>query len=336
MRAAALVQYGEVATELGLDPRAMLRKVELDARILTNRDFRFPADKTFRLLEISAQASNCETFGLRMAEGRRVSDYGPISLLLVHQPTLRTALRVLVRFQRMLNEALVIRVEDQPEDMTLVREELISGSGASLRQAYELAIGTMVHVFKAWRGPDLQPVCAHFTHGPPADLAVHRRILGPNIEFNAEFYGLTYRRADIDAPNPMADPAMADFAETFVRTLPNAQDTMLADEVQRWILQLLPTGQATILGVADRLGISERTLQRRLRSEDADFRNLLNEVRRDHAARYLTNQRASLWEIAGLLGYSRETSFARWFAGEFGMMPSAWRSRVVRSPGATA
>jgi AraC-like DNA-binding protein len=67
-------------------------------------------------------------------------------------------------------------------------------------------------------------------------------------------------------------------------------------------------------------------LQRRLAEEGAEFSELLNSIRRLHATRYLTNPRVSVAEVAGLVGYSQETSFTRWFAGEFGVSPSVWRT----------
>jgi AraC-like DNA-binding protein len=325
MRGAALARYAEVASELGLDPRAMLRQVGIDRRILTEADFRYPAEKGFELLERSAQASGCETFGLLMAERRRLSDYGPVSLLLAHQPSLRDALTALMRYQRMLNEALVIHTEER-EGTVIIREELAGGGGAPMRQAYELAIGTMFSIFSGPIGPRLVAQSVHFTHAAPKDLALHRRLFGPVVEFGASFNGFVCRRADFDAPSPTADPTLLQHAEGFLKTLPYAEEVTFAGEVQKAIHVLLPFNGASMTAVCQRLGVAERTLQRRLAEEGADFSSLLNEVRREHAVRYLANRRVSLAEVAGLVGYNRETSFARWFAGEFGVTPSAWRA----------
>src|SRR5687768_11042024 len=148
MRGAALSHYADTAAELGLDARAMLRRLGIDSRILTEGELRFPADKAIELLETSAQATGCETFGLRMTEHRRLPQYGPISLLLAHQPTMRDALLTLARYQRMMNEALFLSVEDHADGLVAVREELVTGGPArSMRQAYELAVGTRVKVF---------------------------------------------------------------------------------------------------------------------------------------------------------------------------------------------
>src|SRR6185369_13415119 len=116
----------------------------------------------------------------------------------------------------------------------------------------------------------------HFTHAPPADGAYHRRFFGPIVEFESEFNGLGCSRVDLDAPSPTADPALALHAERYVATLPYAENASLTAEAQKAIQVLLPFNGASIVTVAARLGLSQRTLQRRLAEEGADFRELLN------------------------------------------------------------
>ncbi|MFL5297400.1 MAG: AraC family transcriptional regulator [Phenylobacterium sp.] len=327
MRGAALARYDEVATRLGLDPHAMLREVGLDPRFLADTEARFPSENALELLELSAARSGCETFGLLLAEARRLSDYGPISLMLTHVPTMGDAIRTLMRFQRMLNEALLIHLEDEGGETVIVREELVSGHAVGTwRQGYELALGTLAHIFRGQPGPVLKPRRVLFTHGPPADLTVHRRLFGAGVVFHADLNGIECSRQDLDAPNPSADAALVRYAEGFIRTLPFAQETSVALEVQKAIQALLPLDRATIEGVASRLGMNRRTLQRRLAEEGGEFTSLLNDIRRDHALRYLANPNLSLEQVAELVGYRRQTSFARWFTAEFGVAPSAWRA----------
>lgn len=325
MRGAAIARYAEAAASLGLDARAMLRSVALDPRILNEAEQRVPADSVIELLEQSARASDCDTFGLRMAGLRRLSDYGPIALLLRHQPRMRDAMMTLVRYQRMLNEALLMDVEDHPDDLVIVREDLVVSGGASPRQAYELAVGTLFRIFND-SGPRLRPRSVHFTHPAPADIRHHREFFGPIVEFDAEFNGFTCHRAEFDRVSASADPALVAYAEGFIKSLPYAQPVSVTAEVRKAIHVLMPFNGASIKSVSARLGLSERTLQRRLAEEDSDFSALLNGIRRDHALRYLGNLRVPLFQVAGLVGYSRETSFARWFATEFGMTPSVWRT----------
>jgi len=329
VRGASLSNYAEVAARVGLDANAMLRRAGIDRRVLDDPDMRIPGDNVADLLETSAVQSGCPTFGLQMAESRRLSDFGALSLLITHQATMRDALMTLVQYRRLLNESLVVRVEEAG-DTVVVREELLVGGPAQLRQAYELAIGVMFRLFRSVLGPRWRPLSVNFTHGPPGDLTVHRRVFGAIVEFNSDFDGLTCSRADLDAPNPSADPVLATFAERYVRTQPLAEQGSLAHDVQKAIYVLLPLGESSIGRVAASLGLNERTLQRRLDGEGAEFTQLLNDIRRELATRYVTNSKLPLARVAGLVGYSRQSSFSRWFAEEFGSSPTAWRGEISK------
>jgi AraC-like DNA-binding protein len=331
VRSAALSNYAEVATWAGLDPGAMLRGVGVDLRALTDPDVRIPAESVVELLELSASRSGCETFGLRMAETRRLSDLGALSLLITHQPTMRDALTTVVEHRSLLNPALVIAMEESA-GVVVVREEFLVTGRGPMRQAYELAIGVLFRMFRAVLGARWRPHSVNFAHAPPMDLTPHRRLFGAVCEFDSPFYGLTCASADLQAPNPSADPALARFAEHYVRTLPNAAPGSVDEDVRKAIVLLLADGQASIGQVAARLGLTERTLQRRLLAEGVDFSCLLNDIRRELAARYAVNATLPLSHVAGMVGYSRQSSFSRWFASEFGMTPSAWRRRGAVPP----
>ncbi len=87
VRAAALTNFSEVAQELGHDPGAALRRAGLRARMLREPDQLIEADRVARLLEDAARDTGCESFGLRIAARRQLSNFGVLSLLLMHQPT---------------------------------------------------------------------------------------------------------------------------------------------------------------------------------------------------------------------------------------------------------
>ena len=92
VRAASLSGYFAVAEELRLDVVPLLRSAGLARSMMDNPEQMLPARSVVRLLEASAEASGCITFGLMMAERRQISDIGMVSLLIIHQPTLRDAL----------------------------------------------------------------------------------------------------------------------------------------------------------------------------------------------------------------------------------------------------
>ncbi len=322
---AVLTNYLEVSRHLGLDPYSLLSQAGLSTAQLQDSTQRIPVETAVALLEESARISGCDTFGLRMAELRELSDFGEVSLLLVYQRTLRDALRVIVEYRHLLNEALAIYVEESGS-MVIIREEVVTHTAMYSRQSTELAIGIMHRFCSALLGAHWRPVSVNFTHKAPADIAVHRRIFGCKLEFSSEFNGIVCSAADLDATNPHANAAMARHAQRYLDSLQKKGEPSMVFEVRKSIYLLLPMGRATIEQVAQALSVNVRTLQRRLKNEQANFNDLINEVRRDLVIRYLENPNYSLVDIADMLGYSMPSSFTRWFISQFGMPPMAWRS----------
>jgi AraC-like DNA-binding protein len=324
VRAATLLNFADVARQFGLNPVRLVRAMDLDPRVLTTPDLRIPADRVVALLEAAVVESGCETIGLRMAESRRLSDFGELSLLIAHQPTLREVLVTLGHYRRLLNETLVIHVEEA-DGVVVVREDLLVTAGA--RQAYELAVGVLVRIFRALLGARWQPLSVNFAHGAPKELSVHHRVLGHALIFDADFNGVVCALSDLDRVNPSADPVMAGYARTYVETLPRAGQRSILGEVQKAIHVQLAAGQASLERIADQVGMAPRTLQRRLAEEGADFTQVLDEIRCDLALRFVANPTFTLTRVGQLLGYSQSSTFTRWFHAKFGLTPSEWRSR---------
>jgi len=326
IRAAALTKYFVVAQNVGLNPQALLRHFGLTQSMLENPDQQIPADTAVALLEMSAEQSGCPTYGLLMAEARTMADFGPVSLLLSHQRTLRDALRTTVQYRHLLNEALALFIEEVGKTVIL-REEVVTDQPMYGRQATELALGALFRLCSSLLGQHWHPLSVNFTYTPPEDQLVYRRMFGCKLEFGSEFNGFIFAAADLDAPNPLADPVMAGYAERFVDSLLDDRAHSHVLDVRKSIYLLLPMGRATIEQVAQSQGVNLRTLQRRLEDEGVTFSELINEVRRDLVRRYMANPRYSIGRIAELLGYSVPSSFTRWFTSQFGMAPAAWRHK---------
>ena len=228
-----------------------------------------------------------------------------------------------------------VSVTGLPLDVT--REEVVATVPS--RQATELAVGVMYRFCAAQVGvgANWHPISVNFTHDAPADLSIHKRLFGCKLEFGSEFNGIVCRAADLDAPNPAADPAMARYAQRFVESLPPVNEPSVVLDVRKAIYLMLPSGRASTEYVAQALGLSVRTLQRQLDEAGTSFTTMLGEVRRELAERYVANPRYSLVRVSELLGYSTPSSFTRWFITQFTPC-STWspscrrRNRFERSP----
>jgi AraC-like DNA-binding protein len=324
-RAAVLTNYIQVAESVGLDADAMLARVGLSRAALANPDALIEGGLASRLVEESAQESGCMGFGLLMAESRPISGLGALALLFRHQRNLRDAIRVLIRYQHVLADTLVISLDEGPES-AVIRTDILADHHMT-RQPIELTVGEMRRAFTAIAGGEWHPECAHFVHAAPDDLSIHHRVLGCPVEFESEFNGLSCTSASLDLPIVGAEPDMARYAEDSLERLVRGRDGgSLVARVRRALYLLLPSGQGTLEGVGADLGLHPRALQRALVREEATFGGVLNDVRRELALRHLATPSLSIEAVAVLVGYATLSSFSRWFTAEFGVPANVWRA----------
>lgn len=326
IRAGALAHYLETCQRLGVDPVPLLAEVGLSKAQLQHPEHRLCGEAAVHLLENTAAVGGCQAFGLSMAAARQLSDLGAVSLLLCHQRSLRDALQVLLHYRHLMNESVAIHLDGEGS-RAIIRQDVLTRSSMPSRQANELAMGVLFRLCATLLGKHWRPSSVHFTHSAPANLQLHRRLFACELVFGSHFNGIVCPDGSLEQGSGQADPAMARNAQRYLVPLQQEGGSPLVDAVRKAIRFWLPAGRASIEQIAQMQGLNVRTLQRRLDEQGLVFSALIGEARRDLALRYLGNSNYPLQRIAELLGFSVPTSFTRWFIGQFGMPPAAWRKK---------
>ncbi len=327
VRSAALTYLTELAAACGLEAHALVAGVGLPPRCLVDPDLKVPARLVARLLETAAAQGHEPAFGLRLAASRRLSNLGPLALLVRDAPTLRRALEILMHHIHVHNEAVSVQV-DEYGGLVAIRTELAPEGAGSLRQATELVVGVTSRLLQVLLGVQWQPRLVCFTHAAPASLKVHQRVLGPAVEFGHEFNGIVCNAADLDAPNPAADPVMARYSQGLLAPA-LARSAHFADRVRQLIVLLLPRGLCRVEVVAQHLGVDRRTVHRRLDAEGTSFSTLLEGERRELAQRYVDDTERALTDVAAQLGFAAPSAFSRWYAASFGVAARQRRAAAL-------
>ncbi len=317
IRSASLTHFTEIAQQCGLDPLSLVRAVGLPSKCLSDPDLKIDTQAVIRLLEMAAHQAAEPVFGLRMGESRRLSNLGPLGLLLRDEPTLRHALDAIVRHIRVHNEALVVQIEEV-NDAVLIRQEFAVQSSQPCRQAVELAMAVTYRILSLFMGAAWRPRLVCFAHLPPAHRGMHHRVFGDKVVFNHEFNGLMCSQSDLDQPNPSADPVMARYVQELI-TSKAVDAPTFTQQVQQLIVLLLPQGQCNVEVVAQHMGCDRRTISRRLTCENTGFHQLVNEHRRRVVVQYLQDKSRLLAQVAILLGFSSPSAFSRWYRDQFGL-----------------
>ncbi|CAE6739036.1 HTH-type transcriptional regulator VirS [Paraburkholderia domus] len=333
-RSASLTDFEQVARSVGLDPFRMLRMARLPATVLDDPNMMISADSVGWLLEESARLSGQEAFGLLLAETRSLANLGMLALVLREEPTLRTAMQSGIRYLRLHNAGVQLRLEDAGDVVLLHVGANMQGGHGVWRQTVEMSTGIVLRVFRALSGNAFRPVRVTFTHERPASLEVHHRVLGTAIEFSQECNALVCRTRDLDLPIPAADPTLNREVKRWLDLqLVNLRDEP-AQRARQIVRMLLPSGLCSVDQVARHLGMHRRTLNRHLAAEGESVTTVINAIRAELAEEYLASSKRRLYEFAELLGFSSGADFSRWFRGQFGKTPSEWAAHYRQSTAA--
>lgn len=324
IRSACLTSFPEVARSLGLQPLRLLEASGIDRRCLEDPDIRLPTGALGQLLEISARTAQVDDFGLRLAQTRNLSVLGPVGLLVREEPTVRDALGSLIRYIRLHNEALHLRL-DESEGEAAIRVEIRMDHPVPLRQGMELAVGVAHRLLGSMIGPHWRPqVC--FAHAAPPSLDSHRRAFGGRVRFSHEFNGIVCSSRDLDRALPQSDPTLARYARQHLDALLAQPGASIGDKVKQLVWLQLPSGHCKIERVARHMGTDRRTLHRRLAREGTTFSAIVEQVRAEVVSRSLDGSDRPLGVFAEMLGFSSLSAFSRWFRGRFEASPSKWKA----------
>lgn len=166
---------------------------------------------------------------------------------------------------------------------------------------------------------------------PVTDIGAYEEVFGCPVENQAETSEIVFDASLVKQPIVNADPHLLHFltpiAEEILTFLPRRGGVL--SEVQSCILAVLRNGDPSLEGVAAKLNVSTRTLQRRLEAEGTSFAALLDEARQVAAFRYLRDPRISITETALLVGFSEPSTFYRAFKRWTGKTPAEYRRSLA-------
>jgi AraC-like DNA-binding protein len=310
----------------------MIAAHRLPPGCLKDPELRIPMTAVAGLLEDSAARSGRPDFALKLAERRSLSNIGALALLVREQPTIGKALEALADYMHLHSDGLKLTIEAEDESLAIIALAIDSGRPVPVRQGVELALGFIHKTLQQLLGRSWRPQTVCFMHSPPARKDAHRRFFGTNVEFGRDCNAIVCLAADIDAPVPTSDPAMADHARRYLDSLAPRANVTMRDNARECIQALLPSGLCSADRVAKHLGVDRRTLHRHLARDGETFLTLVDSVRSELAIRYIDNRERPLASVAELLGFSALSAFSRWFRGRFGCSVSQWRT-TVRRPG---
>jgi AraC-like DNA-binding protein len=288
--------------EQGRNVEKVLGNAGLDLRTVNREGARIPWLAQAKLLELAAHELEDDCYGLHLAEHVDVRDADLIAYLGLASKTLGEALNNLGRYARVFTEAVQF---DLSNDSGAATVNLIPAKPTFLhyRQQTEFSTGLLLNAYRTFTGRDITPLEIAFTHHRRERLREVSRFFGCRISYGERRARIVLKAKDLAIPIPTADYRVLRILRRYgdiILKERGPSGTGLLSKVERLIVDLLPKGMARAKVIAIELGMSDRTLSRRLGEAGTSFDEILDRLRHDLAQRYLVASDLSLSEVAFL------------------------------------
>jgi len=294
---------------------------------------RWPIDHITRLWRAAAHCTQDAGFGLKAGALVGPGSFNVVSYLLQSAPSLRGAIGVVQQYQRLISDGGRFQVIAGARAGWVVYHPR-QGALAFSPHQIEAVLAAVV-AFSRWvTGRAVRPLQVQFSQPRVGSLAGYREAFGCPVAFEQAFSGVLLDNALLDAPLPQADAQLARLHHQYAaqRLAVLHEGGALAQELRAWIAAALPGRVPTRAEAAQALGLSERTLARRMRAQQLSFSALLDAVRREAALQAVAQPGRALADIGQALGFAEPAVFWRAFKRWTGCTPVQWRARQGAEP----
>ncbi len=315
-------RYADLIRANDMDVGELLRRANLPGDALAHRHPTLDEAQYFRLMEAIGETAPAPDAAVRMATVEHVESFSPPIFASYCSRDGRTCIDRLARYKRLVGP-LEFDVVDDGESTTV--RLCTQDAGDALPQFLVMGeIAFLTGIIRKATQADVVPARVEMRE-PPADPAFSE-FCGVTVK-KGEANSVTFSNADLDLPFVSHDEAMWSYFEPELsRRLEELDvDDSTSARVRSALAELLPAGACGIGDVADKLGMSARTLQRRLSDEGTTFQKQLSSTRETLAKHYLANTDMTAQEVAYLLGYAEFNSFTRAFSVWTGKGVAEWR-----------
>ena len=319
--------------EAGIALEPLLKKAGFSSAQIDKPDVPVSVESQIAFLDLAAKALRDEFLGFRLALDCDLRQIGLLYYAMASSETLGDALERAQRYSSIANAGVVIRCFANKDLAISLRYAGVARH--TDRHQIETLVTTIVRICRTLTNRRLVPKAVRLAHLRSKDVSELKKFFGCPITFGADADEIVFDQKEGQLPLVGADPYLNDLLvrsceEALSHRRSNASP--LRTRIENAITPLLPHRKANLGAVARQLGMSVRTLSRRLSEEDLKFAEVLEQLRSDLAVHYLGEPSLSISQIAWLVGYNDVSSFSHACKRWTGMNPVKMRDQL-RSPG---
>ncbi len=318
------------AQRQGVEADALLATAGLPAKALTWE--RWPIDYITRLWQAAERCIGDPGFGLKVGGGVSPASVNVVGFALQSAATLREAIVTVQKYQRLISDGGRLQmVAGQAATWVVYHPQ--QGQLAFSPYQIEAVLASVVSLAGWVTGARVRPRRVQFSQARLGPQTGYREAFGCPVEFEQAFSGILVDNAVLDQALPQADPQLAKVHEqyTTARLVALGLGSLSADDLRQWLAAHMGTRVPRRRQAAESLGVSERTLARRLAEQGQTYEGLLDDVRREMALQAVGDPSRVLAKIAQTLGFAEASTFYRAFRRWTGMPPARWRRQEGRT-----
>lgn len=312
----------------GVDTAPVLASAGISREAADAIDARHPFANALALWDGAARAARDTWFGLHCAMDLP-NGWGVVDYIFCTSETLAVGYERMGHYGAIVYDGALSELHDETEQYRLTRRAPCHGMHYDLFLVSFLVLRARVATGVEWKPRSVR--LAISAAGSPDELAA---TFGCPVEYDASLMEIAFDHALGALPLVKADTGLNQllrtYADELLARLPSRGADL--DRVHAAMVSEMPRRLPTIASVAAAMKMSARSLQRRLAEKGATFNDLLEELRRELALRYLRDASLSIGEIAFLLHFAEVSGFTRAFTRWLGESPSEYRDRLWKPP----
>jgi AraC-like DNA-binding protein len=305
----------------------LLSKAGLSIAQIDDRSARVEARSQIRILDLAADALQDDLLGFRLARDYDLREIGLLYYVLASSDVMNDALQKAARYSRITNEGVSLRIRANKE--VAIALDYIGVERRSDYHQIEFWLVSLVRLCRQLTNRRLVPSRIRVVHRRKRTPAEFRSLFGCDVEFGAAADELIFPGAVALMPIVSADGHLNQLLLKYCEealAYRGPAHASLRTSVENAMAPLLPHGKANAVEIARRVGMSRRTLARKLSSEGLTFSEIAEELKGDLAKHYLRDTDLPISQIAWLLGYREVSAFTHAFKRWTGMTPRQLRA----------
>ncbi|MGD8862213.1 MAG: AraC family transcriptional regulator ligand-binding domain-containing protein [Myxococcales bacterium] len=317
-----------MALHYDVAPQTLLVEVAPSLSSREPFEVRLPVSDFGALLERAVALTGDPAIGLRCGLHASEAAFDLMAPLIAHVPTLRDALREIRQFHALAFDAAHLHLSERM-GVARLRCDFPRQDDATDRHIAELLMAGFMRLLRGFGCTRQDLHATRFEHRTPAYHHRYAEAFEGSARFAEEVTALEFSAELLDRPHLHSNPALHDLlhSQAEQRLARIARPRCFVEGLKVYLISH-PASRTPEMGAAAReLGVSVRTLRRRLAERNTSYRSVLGEVQRERACALLRNPDLTLQQVADEMGFSDAPPFHRAFKRWTGMTACEYRKR---------